>query len=646
MKDLKEEEVLSVIKIILSEKNQKIDVMKNIFMPFNQNKLEEYFQQFYIKTCVETFSFNKMKSDKLNILITKENEIMIISSFDENSFITDNQKDRKRRSWKEYEFKSILNIIDIQIDNLSKAKKVFIFKDLHQQMKPNRLLLINICILMFVSFALVIAMSFYLEVIFDLVLVNYLFSYLWPITFFSLFIMFLLYSLQICIEKLVQKYISRIVYRRKNKLLGEIKRKVKNEFLPRIVIFLNDIPVYIFSITIKWLASLPLLFLGILLFRYDTNMFILCLLMGILNILIGVGLSSRTKNKYKSLIIQRVSCLNNEKENIFSFSKEEKVNLNGKGFNEILLPNPIFRFFLGISTLVIFTYLIRMILLDIISVGILFIYLAIALSFLLPFILFGKLYVAGSIYEGYLEIYNSLYRYGKYKEIIFWDNKRISKLRLQNVKFPNYTTSTITNIQFDFGKSELIAIESKNSSGKTYLSNILTNNIRVPAYTVLYDEVDVEKLSDSKEFDKKIVLLNSCEELNCDATILDNITQGENYSEQDIYDACQEACILNFINNLPNKFHTVINSANQFSATEKKLIRLASTLLNEAEVIVFDSFFDNFEPNDERNILGNLKKVPGVKFILSKKTINADLFDSKFLLINGTLQKSEGVSNL
>ncbi|HBM3524318.1 TPA: hypothetical protein LWG97_002068, partial [Listeria innocua] len=238
MKDLKEEEVLSVIKIILSEKNQKIDVMKNIFMPFNQNKLEEYFQQFYIKTCVETFSFNKMKSDKLNILITKENEIMIISSFDENSFITDNQKDRKRRSWKEYEFKSILNIIDIQIDNLSKAKKVFIFKDLHQQMKPNRLLLINICILMFVSFALVIAMSFYLEVIFDLVLVNYLFSYLWPITFFSLFIMFLLYSLQICIEKLVQKYISRIVYRRKNKLLGEIKRKVKNEFLPRIVIFL------------------------------------------------------------------------------------------------------------------------------------------------------------------------------------------------------------------------------------------------------------------------------------------------------------------------------------------------------------------------------------------------------------------------
>ncbi|HBM3462012.1 TPA: ABC transporter ATP-binding protein, partial [Listeria innocua] len=263
----------------------------------------------------------------------------------------------------------------------------------------------------------------------------------------------------------------------------------------------------------------------------------------------GVGLSSRTKNKYKSLIIQRVSCLNNEKENIFSFSKEEKVNLNGKGFNEILLPNPIFRFFLGISTLVIFTYLIRMILLDIISVGILFIYLAIALSFLLPFILFGKLYVAGSIYEGYLEIYNSLYRYGKYKEIIFWDNKRISKLRLQNVKFPNYTTSTITNIQFDFGKSELIAIESKNSSGKTYLSNILTNNIRVPAYTVLYDEVDVEKLSDSKEFDKKIVLLNSCEELNCDATILDNITQGENYSEQDIYDACQEACILNFINN-------------------------------------------------------------------------------------------------
>ncbi|MBC1388704.1 hypothetical protein HB829_15155, partial [Listeria innocua] len=150
--------------------------------------------------------------------------------------------------------------------------------------------------------------------------------------------------------------------------------------------------------------------------------------------MIGVGLSSRIKNKYKSLIIQRVSCLNNEKESIFSFGKDEKVNLNGKDFNEILLPNPIFRFFLGISIFAIFTYLIRMILLDIISVGILFIYLAIALSFLLPFILFGKLYVAGSIYEGYLEIYNSLYRYGKYKEIIFWDNKRISNLRLQNIK--------------------------------------------------------------------------------------------------------------------------------------------------------------------------------------------------------------------
>ncbi|MBC2007343.1 ABC transporter ATP-binding protein [Listeria welshimeri] len=646
MENLKEKDVLNVIKIILSEEKQNADFVKNIFLPLNKNNLKEYFAQFHIKICIDNFSFNKMKSNKLNIVITKENEILVISSFNENTFVIYNQKGDKKRNWKDYEFKNILNVIDIQVDSFNKEKNTFIVDEVYQHMKINKLLVLSICLLMFISSVLIIASSFYLEVIFDLVIVNYLFSYLWPMTFYFLCIMLLVYSLKFCIEKLSKKYIAKVVYERRNVLVKEMKNKVKIEYLPRMVSVLDNVPKSIFSITLEWFASLPLLFLGALLFNYDTNLFIICLLMGILNILIGVGFSSYIKGKYKSFLLHHVDGIITENKNILNSDKLKKNTFKYKEFNGRVFLNQIFICLLGISIIVLFAYLTRMILLDIISIGILFIYLAIALSFLLPFLLFGKLYVEGSIYEGYLEIYNSLYRYGKYIETTFWNDRRISRLSLQNVKLPNYSDNKINNVQFDFSKGALISIVGGNNSGKSYLANSLTNSINTPTQTVFYDEEDICNLINSKEFEKKIVLLNSFVKLRSGETILNNITQGENYSEKDIYDACKEACILNFINNLPNKFYTIIESETQFSVTEKKLIRLAATLLNEAEVIVFDSFFDQLDSNKERNILENLKKVPGAKVVISKQNINTDLFNGQFLLTNGILQRSEGVNNL
>ncbi|WP_221636951.1 hypothetical protein, partial [Listeria cossartiae] len=168
----------------------------------------------------------------------------------------------------------------------------------------------------------------------------------------------------------------------------------------------------IFTVMLKWFASVPLLFLGLLLFNYDFNLFIICLLIGILNILIGIGFSSYSKNKYKSFMVHHVEKELNDNQHFLCSNKKNGPVLNSKEiFHNILFLNWIFGLLFGLSTLALFAYLTRMVLLDIISVGILFIYLAIALSFLLPFVLFGKLYIEMNIYEGYLEIYNSLFKY-------------------------------------------------------------------------------------------------------------------------------------------------------------------------------------------------------------------------------------------
>ncbi|MBF2514182.1 ATP-binding cassette domain-containing protein [Listeria marthii] len=644
MKNLKEEAVLKVIKVILSENN---NVIKNIFLPFSENHLEEYFKQFHIEVDIDTFSLDKLKSDKLNIVITKENEVMIISSFDEDTFVIDNLKKKKRRRWEDYDFKKIIHVINIKTSELSNEKNTFLFKEVYEYLKLNRLKLLSICALMFISFILCIVLSFYLEVIFDLVVVNYLFSYLWPMTFLAFCTILLIGGIHLCAEILLSKHVINIVNQRRNVLSEEVNRAAKKEHLARIALFLDNVPTRIFTVLLKWLASAPLLSLGLLLFNYDFNLFIICVLIGTLNILVGIGFSSYAKNKYKSFIIHYVEKKIHDNEHFrYSNKKKSCVFKSKETYSSTLFLNWIFRLLFGISTLVLFAYLTRMVLLDIISVGILFIYLAIALLFLLPFVLFGKLYIEMNIYEGYLEIYNSLFKYSLYKKTTFWDNKKISKLRIQNVKLPNKDNMPINNIQFNFSKRELIFIAGGSNTGKSYLANLLTNKTTTRSQVVFFDEVDLCDISNSKEFEKKIVLLHSYEELIRGETILENITQGENYAEKDIYDACQEACILNFINSLPNKFNTIIENDVQFSATEKKLIRLAAAVLNEAEVIIFDSFFDQFESDEERMILEKLKEVPGVKLVISKKTLNTDLFDSTFLLINGILQRSEGVSNL
>ncbi|MBC1729928.1 ATP-binding cassette domain-containing protein [Listeria seeligeri] len=644
MKKLKEEVMLRAVKTVLSESNQNVDIMKNLFLPFDESNLIEYFKQFYIEIGISEFSFNNMHSNQLNIIITNENEIMVISSFDENTFVVAGRKKREKKRWVDYEIKKVLYVIDIKTSNLSNNKNTFLFKEIYQQLKMNKLILISICFLILISSILVIVMSFYLEVIFDLVVVNYLFSYLWPMTFFCFCIIFLVGGLYFCTEKILSKYVTSIVNRKKTVMLEEANGEVKKEYLTRISIFLNSMPTSIFSVAIKWIASIPLLSLGVLLFNYNSNLFIICVLIGTLNILVGIGFSSYFKNRYKFSFIRYVDEF--IKDNLESSKNKGNATNQKELLNEMLFLDKFIKFFLVASTLLLFAYLTRMVLLDIISIGIVFIYLAIAITFLIPFILFGKFYIEGSIYRSYLDIYNSLFKHSQHKKTVFWNNDKISTLRLQNAKLEYYGGSSVINMHIEFSESELISIVGRNNSGKSNLANLLTNKSSAVAQMIFYNEVDLCNLVDSKEFEKKIVLLKSDEGFRYGESILDNLTQGENYAEKDINDACKEACILEFINKLPNKFQTIVKNETQLSKTEKKLICLAATLLNEAEVIIFDSFFEQFDSNKERVILKNLKRVPGIKVVFSNQNSHDDLFDNKFLLKNGTLQKRKGVSKV
>ncbi|WP_221642307.1 hypothetical protein, partial [Listeria booriae] len=112
--------------------------------------------------------------------------------------------------------------------------------------------------------------------------------------------------------------------------------------------------------------------------------------------MVGIGFSSYFKNRYKFSFIRYVDEF--IKDNLESSKNKGNATNQKELLNEMLFLDKFIKFFLVASTLLLFAYLTRMVLLDIISIGIVFIYLAIAITFLIPFILFGKFYIEGSIY--------------------------------------------------------------------------------------------------------------------------------------------------------------------------------------------------------------------------------------------------------
>ncbi|MCS7228143.1 MAG: ATP-binding cassette domain-containing protein, partial [Endomicrobia bacterium] len=185
-----------------------------------------------------------------------------------------------------------------------------------------------------------------------------------------------------------------------------------------------------------------------------------------------------------------------------------------------------------------------------------------------------------------------------------------NKIEFKNVSFSYLkNVPVLKNINIEIKKGQKIAIVGPSGSGKSTILNLLLRFYDVDDGEILIDGVNIKNFT-LKSL-RKLFGVVVQDTFLFNNTIWYNLTYGnENVSYQEVVEATKTADIFEFINNLPQKFDTVIGERGySLSGGERQRIAIARALLTNPEVFIFDEPTSALDAESESVVLTTMKKL-------------------------------------
>ena len=183
-------------------------------------------------------------------------------------------------------------------------------------------------------------------------------------------------------------------------------------------------------------------------------------------------------------------------------------------------------------------------------------------------------------------------------------------IEFNNVGFvyPHSGIHALNNFNLKIKAGQKVLILGKTGAGKTSIAQLITRMYEVSTGTIKIDGVDVNTIN-THQLRKEIGYVQQDVFLFSDS-IENNIRFGvdASFTHEDLIKATQTAHVLNEINNLPNKFETLVGErGTTLSGGQKQRVAIARALLKKPNIYIFDDCLSAVDANTEQIILSNLK---------------------------------------
>ena len=182
------------------------------------------------------------------------------------------------------------------------------------------------------------------------------------------------------------------------------------------------------------------------------------------------------------------------------------------------------------------------------------------------------------------------------------DNTK-GQIVFENVSF-GYTKDKLLmkNVNFTANAEQMVAIVGPTGAGKTTLINLLMRFYDVNGGRILFDGVDISKVS-RKELRVNFGMVLQDTWL-FKGTIAENIAYGKpDATREEIIEAAKLAKCDSFIRKLPQGYDTIITSENgMVSQGEQQLLTIARTILPNPKVMILDEATSSIDTKTEKDI--------------------------------------------
>ena len=184
-----------------------------------------------------------------------------------------------------------------------------------------------------------------------------------------------------------------------------------------------------------------------------------------------------------------------------------------------------------------------------------------------------------------------------------------STIKFKNVDFSyepeEETTLKSINLKFDGGK--MTSLVGHSGSGKSTILNLIPRIYEIQSGDILIDNQSIYQIT-IKSLRNEISMVSQ-ETTLFDDTIKNNIKYGrENATDEEVFEASGLSYCDEFINNLPNKFDTIIGENGvRLSGGEKQRLSIARAMMKKSSIILLDEATSSLDSETESKIQDALK---------------------------------------
>lgn len=237
--------------------------------------------------------------------------------------------------------------------------------------------------------------------------------------------------------------------------------------------------------------------------------------------------------------------------------------------------------------------------------------------------------IAGSIID---RVINQL----DYEETIREElpDKVSGEIEFRNVSF-RYSENNeyiLSNVNMKIEKGDRVALCGKSGSGKTTIARIIAGFYEPTQGSVYYAGRNLNNISRESLYRKVGYIRQDSVLFN--ASIRDNLLiANQSASDEAMDNACKKALIYEYIQNLPDKYNTIIDEMGEnLSGGLKQRFILARQFLKDSEVYIFDEVTSNLDRSCEKyinEIMWNMEKDKTIIYITHHECDN--MFFNKIL---------------
>ena len=226
-------------------------------------------------------------------------------------------------------------------------------------------------------------------------------------------------------------------------------------------------------------------------------------------------------------------------------------------------------------------------------------------------------------------------------------NKHLEKIK-GNFEFKDVVFSydskrnVLYNLNLKIKANKTYGIVGKSGEGKTTMFNLLCKLYNHQSGLITIDDEDITTL-DEESIRGNITIINQNPYI-FNLSIKDNLKLVKfDVTDEEIYEACNLACLTEFIESLPEKYDTIVGEGGvTLSGGQRQRLAIARALIQKTKIILFDeatSALDNETQNNIQRAINNLKENYTIVIIAHRLStiINCDEI---FFMKNGKIENS------